>query len=492
METLLASRIELTPRPSQNRMPVLACGMVGHAPGRIRRERLFALTEAMEAIRSAGFADQLERLRSADQTAFHLPIPLTSSAEFHDIFPDAANTGTRYRSTLAGSNAWLPRCVDDFFTNGGSRLWVVVVPEEENQAGFLPGPDTVLHNPATLRGFTSLLVIPEIGLITLPDLERLQIPAQLRGIPERNPDPVTPSFMPCSSGISGREPAIPPDTSDLPAPLPIEEVLGQCLPWLCQNRPDIQWLWPVPLEYDRQRQIPVASKQSLETIAKLADNAGGHRLRQVQFAFPYLTDNQGRPASPCAVMAGAQSAMAQARGPWRSIAGQPLNTTGEPFPALSIPDIQALRKNPGISVVTRKPRGVMVDDERLAVPALPPEDYDHAERQERYDAFRSAEVMRFLGYLRRQLQALGESLVFKADPRDPGPRLALENFLRRLHRQGALRGDTAEEAFHIRTLSSHESSLVLEVMVAPALPIDRIRLTFTNRHGEWQGAVNDE
>jgi hypothetical protein len=134
----------------------------------------------------------------------------------------------------------------------------------------------------------------------------------------------------------------------------------------------------------------------------------------------------------------------------------------------------------------------MLDDERLVVPALPPEDHDRARQQERFDAFRSAELMRFLGYLRRQLQRLGESLVFKADPRDPTPRLVLEDFLRQLHRQGALRGSLPEDAFKITPLRVGEDALVFEVMLAPAMPIDRIRLTFTNRHGEWQGAVHDE
>ena len=492
MEKLLASRIELTPRPSQNRAPVLVCGMVGHCPGRVRRKRLFELAEAAEAMRSAGFGDQLERLRSTEEAIFHLPIPLSASAEFHDIFPDAATASTGYRSTLAGATAWLPRCVDDFFANGGSRLWVVVVPEEAHQKGFLPAPDTVLHDPTTLRGFTSLLVIPEVGLITLPDLERLQIPPELSDVPVRDPDPVTPAFMPCSSDLPERDPMPVPDTHDLPAPWPCEQLLQEVLPWLSRARPDIQCLWPVPLDYDEQRQIPAASQQALDSIGTLAGKQGGHRLRQIQFVFPYLTDDRGRPTSPCGVLAGAQSAMARAKGPWRSIAGQPLSTTGDPFPPQSIPAIKALRETPGISVLTHKPRGVMLDDERLVVPALPPEDYDRARQQERFNAFRSAELMRFLGYLRRQLQLLGEGLVFKADPRDPTPELALENFFRQLHRQGALRGSLPENAFRITSVEGREGSLVFEIMLAPAMPIDQIRLTFTNRHGEWQGAVHDE
>ncbi|MDL0433524.1 hypothetical protein QPM17_20475 [Marinobacter sp. TBZ242] len=492
METLLASRIELTPRPFQNRAPVLVCGMVGHCPGRVRKERLFTLPEAVDAIRAAGFGDRLEALKSTDEAIFHLPVPLNSSAEFHDIFPDAASASTGYHSTLAGSNAWLPGCVDDFFANGGSRLWVVAVPEDGGHEAFLPRTDTVLHNISTLQGVASLLVIPTIGLLALPDLERLQIPAQLSGIPEPDHGAGAPQFMPCSEPPPEEDTAPEPASPAPVTPLATEDLLRQILPWLYQHRPDIQCLWSVPLTYDRDRQIPAVSNVALDAIDGIAATDSGHRLRQVQFVFPYLSSASGRPVSPCGVLAGAQSSVAQAHGPWRSIAGRALVTRGDPFPLQSIPAQQSLRERPGISVITRRPRGVMLDDERLVVPALHPDDYAHSRLRSRFDAFRSAEVMRFLGYLRRQLQQLGERLVFKTDYRDPTPRLALENFLGQLHRLGALRGKLPEDAFRVKQLQVQEGAAVFEIMLAPALPIDHIRLTFTNRHGEWQGELQDE
>ncbi|NMT64996.1 hypothetical protein [Marinobacter orientalis] len=492
METLLASRIELTPRPYQNHAPVLVCGMVGHCPGRVRKQRLFDLPEAVDAIRAAGFGTRLEALRSADDAIFHLPVPLNSSAEFHDIFPDAASSGTDYQSTLAGANAWLPGCVDDFFANGGTRLWIVAVPEEKGHEAFLPAPDTVLHDTSTLRGVASLLVIPAIGLLALPDLERLQIPANLPGIPEPDYAREAPQFMPCSTPPPKAVTAPEAASSNPTEPMATAALLRQILPWLCQHRPDIQCLWSVPLTYDQDRQIPAASSRALEAIGKIAVTPAGHRLRQVQFVFPYLTNARGRPVSSCGVLAGAQSGVAQTNGPWRSIAGRILVTSGDPFPPQSIPAQQTLRQHPGISVITRKPRGVMLDDERLTVPALHPDDYSRSRLSGRYDAFRSAEVMRFLGHLRRQLQRLGETLVFRVDYRDPTPRLALENFFGQLHRLGALRGKLPEEAFRVKQLQLQEGAAVFEIMLAPALPIDRIRLTFTNRHGEWQGEVQDE
>ncbi|HAU12166.1 MAG TPA: hypothetical protein DCS92_00540 [Gammaproteobacteria bacterium] len=132
---------------------------------------------------------------------------------------------------------------------------------------------------------------------------------------------------------------------------------------------------------------------------------------------------------------------------------------------------------------------VELDDERLLVPALHPQDYLNANNPERFDGHRSAEVMRLLGYLRRQLTALGEQLIFNLDYRDPRPRLLLERFLRQLQQRGALRGATAEQAFQIKEIQTQEAVMIYEIMIAPALPIDQIRLTFTNQHGEWQGNI---
>ena len=58
-------------------------------------------------------------IRSYYGKLYHLPIPLRSSAEFHDIFPDSRVEKASYVSLLAGDRVWLPQAVDDFFANGG-------------------------------------------------------------------------------------------------------------------------------------------------------------------------------------------------------------------------------------------------------------------------------------------------------------------------------------------------------------------------------------
>jgi hypothetical protein len=125
------------------------------------------------------------------------------------------------------------------------------------------------------------------------------------------------------------------------------------------------------------------------------------------------------------------------------------------------------------------------------VPALHPDDYLPAVDQSRYDGYRSGEVARFMGWLLRRLRALGEVLVFDLEPRDPRPRLLLEDLLRRLHGAGALRGNQPEEAFSIREGQRGPGILAYDIELAPAFPVDKLRLTFANREGHWQPTLMD-
>src|SRR5690606_8951411 len=113
--------------------------MLGHCPGRVRIARLLQHPDTLNEIRQLGYNQRIDTLiKTGDDPLTHLPIPLHSSAEFNDIFPDARTAGSRYRSVLAGDLAWLPQAVEDFFSNGGEKLWIIVVPEEAGIEGFLP------------------------------------------------------------------------------------------------------------------------------------------------------------------------------------------------------------------------------------------------------------------------------------------------------------------------------------------------------------------
>lgn len=495
MQEALAARVVLTPRPERQTELPLQVAMLGHCPGKARAQRLLALADALKEIREAGFAEQLHTIMADPDNAslHHLPIPLRSASEFHDIFPQAATENALYHSVLAGRRSWLAPCVDDFFANGGSKLWIIAIPEEEFQAGFFPSAQTNLTDVSTLKGLASLLVIPEIGEICLPDLERIQIPARLPDVPRVRLDNPQPAFLPCSQSLDDdhRERRNDDEMAldDLPDPLNFRQVLQNILPWLSRYRPDIQCLMTLPLAYLEQSDTPGADTEALAILNQLRTSDTPSVLRQIQFVYPYLR-GQGRPLlSPTGIVSGSQSATALQKGPWRSVAGTPLSSANFPYPRLNRAQLLTLRDAPGISLLERRNQRVELDDERLCVPALPADDYLNSTDLSRFDGFRSAELMRLLGYLRRQLTRFGEQLVFSADASDPRPRLLIERFLRTLWQRGALRGKRAEDAFTLRQIPSDESTLLLEIEIAPALPIDRIRLTFTNTGSDWQTEI---
>lgn len=509
MEWLAGARIALTPRPVQRRAAALEVAMLGHCPGRVRLQRLRALTAALEDMRGAGFGFAVDALVNGNMPGgaplsvrlaglFHLPIPLHSSAEFHDIFPDAADSPTGYVSLLAGNRAWLAQAVDDFFSNGGEKLWLVRIPEDEGQRGFLPADETLLHDVETLKGVATTLVIPTLAVVALPDLERLQIPPRLPDIPRVRLENPNPRFLPCGtdSDDDHRERRYSSELPEMPEPTPLQQLLRGILPLISDQRPDLQCLFTLPLAYSGEIGSPVVDRAALNLLTDIRDGGSGHLLRHLQCLFPYLRGAGMQLRSPVGVIAGKQAATARAKGPWHSMAAQPLRSIGQPYPRLSLAQTQVLRDQPGIGILTARTgfdgrTQLSLDDERLIVPALPPADYSGAEERRRLDGFRAAEIMRFLGFLRRQLQALGEQLVFNVDVNDPRPRLLLEQFFRRLFNQGALRGRVPEEGYQISQSQPQEGAIQFDIRIAPAFPVDRLFLTFVNLDGEWRAELSD-
>ncbi|GLS27847.1 hypothetical protein [Marinibactrum halimedae] len=501
-----AARILLTPRPNRPKTVALEVAFLGHCPGRVNVDRLLAMPTLLDELERVGFGDHVRQLQSGVAqeplaSLSHLPIPIYSRAEFHDLFPSALNGRTQYQSVLAGGRPWLAPCVDDFFANGGVKLWVVKIPEDERQAGFFPTEQTQLHDVQTLRGLATLFILPRIGTVACPDLERLQIPAQLPDVPRvrlANPDP---QFRPCAQVYNQvtqdnhRERRHSNELPDAPDPLPFSDVLKGLLQRSAKARPDWQWVLSLPLSYapvaENAAQSPQVDPTATEWLEQLKQRNDAHRLRQLQLVFPYLRAPDRPLRSSVGIITGKQAAMAQREGIWVSVAEAPLVASARPFPHLSLSQALDLRHAPGVSVLRFHRGALRLDDERLCVPALPPEDINTGLNDRRYGGYRSAEVQRFLGYLQRSLRALGEQLIFNVDYRDPRPRLILDTFFRNLYQRGALRGRTVDEAFHIQPHlpASNESGdgvMVFEIAIAPALPIERIRLTFSNARGAWK------
>jgi len=510
---LLANkRIEIDARAQAAQAATLEVVMLGHCPaqaGLPNWARLAADPSVLEEIAQLGLGSACARLRelaagaSASpederlQALYDLPLPLRSFGQFQSLFPGAFAADTQYRSLLGGQRAWLPLAVQDFFENAlpgqALKLWMIRVDERQGSAAFLPRAEADMLDPRTLGPFERALLIPRAAILALPDLERLQIPAHLADIARlRLANPV-PSFLPCGaqSDDDHRERRHSEEMPAPPATLPAGEILLPISRALARLRPDMQCLLSVPLAALPGSELPGADERFLAFAGRLAglDDSGAldparlgratDAARHLQLLYPYLRGPDRQLGSAVGLVAGMQAAVSQQYGVWRSIAGRPLPGRSLPWPPLSQHAATQLRQQPGVTVLLQRKSQALVDDERLCAPCLPAAALRQLTAARRDDEhWRSAEVMRFMGWLRRELQALGERLVFDTDARDPRPQLALRSFFSRLHSLGALRGQRLDDAYTLTQSASDDARLAFDIEIAPAYPIDRIRISF--------------
>ncbi len=496
---LLRRRVRIEPAAAPRRRSPFEVAFVGHAPG---RARLAALTPFARArLHELGFhelADPKLRAVATDEVAdsarlHHVPLALRSATEFHELFPEALTVATRYASLLAGAIAWLPRAVEDFFRAGGEQLWVIVVPEPDTLGAtmssqpFFADPRAISPaEPTTWRGLAALLHLPAVGLVALPDLERLGVDAQLEDIPEKrlaNPKPrFVPVGAPPPDPIAGDEKRSKDEMAKAhaPAPLALSEWVAPALDFLARWRPDVQFLCTLPIEGRSHGQLPGLATRGRDFLVQLRDAAGhdalprdladlrDRRLARLVPLFPFLRGPRFRMQSPAGLVAGAIAARADADGPWRSIAAQPLSTDAVPWPPVAGSDVADLRDE-GIGVLLHERGAVRLDDERTAA----------------VDDLYSSEVVRFVGWLHRELERFGLAFVFAPENEEVGVRLSLDQFFSELFRRGALTGATASDAFEIRPLPRREATIGFEIEFQPSLPIDRLVLSFVNDQGRW-------
>ena len=494
---MLGARIDIAPAVQSAPQPVVEAALLGHCPGTARPAAIGSDSRLL--MRQSGFGlemdllenlplpvelqDELEQQRQRLTQLQHLPIPLHSHAEFKEIFPQA-NQPCAYRSKLAGDHAWLPLAVKDFFDSGGQRLWLINIPEDEGQHGFLPLLNNGLQESWGLRGLATTFLLENLGLVAMPDLERLQIAPNLQGIPAKRPERPEPAFLPCSENpdnnhTARRRPKL------HGQPLQPTQILSNILAALEAYRPDLQCLFTPGLEYSEEGGQPVIAAADLAAIEENKTARYG-QLRRIQFIFPYLKNRHGQLKSASGHLLGLQCQQAASQGIWRSIAGQRIDSNSLPFPELDSWQRTALRERPGISLLFHDGRQLSLDDERLAVPALHPGDYSG-----RSTLQRSAEIRRFMGQLMRELKQLGQSLIFNIDARDAAPRLALENYFNQLYKLGALRGRKASEAYSIRRRELADNAVQYDIEIAPAYPIDTIKLVMTRANDSWGVSLND-
>ncbi len=460
--------------------------MLGHAPGGVNVEYLFSSPQMVAEIEGLGYAAALQALRDSPlpwQPLYGVPLPIRSVTQFQQLFPATQQlTHQRYASRLAGESVWLPTAVEDFFmhSNGDAvvekLLWVLCVDEAEQQHAFLPAANDDFLDLANSSAFARALAIPRAGVLMMPDLERLQIPASLDEVPRLRIANPAPSFLPCGKKNADphREWRDSDETEHSPLPLGFGELLPSMLRAIDKWRPDIQLLLALPFDLEQRAERPQPSAQALDEIAAMKNSTLAPLLHHLQLTYPYLRSARKRLISASALLAGAMVTTTATQGSWRSVAGKPLAGEYQPFPLLPGYEAARLRDEVGVGTLVSHRSRLELSDERLPGGVFG-EDAEYA---------RSGEVARFIGWLRRELEGLGLQLLFEVDPADPRPAMILNSFFARLYQRGALRGRLPEEAFVIRQRSDGESTLLFEIEIAPAFPIDRIRLLFTQERLE--------
>lgn len=505
-------RVSLLPETRLHRTPLFDVAMIGHVERDASLDYLFSNPAMLADMRAAGYSEVLDLLRTEYEKAeqplrshpLHgLPIPLRSVEEFQQLFSSAGSEDLRNKfvSRLGGNYPWLPIAIEDFFQievmQLPRRLWIIVVAQAQGSDAFLT-PDAAVapasnaqadaqlksrprseqiadilqRQPALLRA----LDLPNLGLLCLPDFERVHIPPSLAHIPSLRVANPAPAFLPCGTntndGIA--------ETSPIQTAQPDESTefmvhLQRLLRVIAAYRRDVNLLLAFPFDVNRNAESPQHSQLAVTQLNQWKQGAEAHLLRHVQLVFPYLRDIRGNLGSPCALLAGKTLASASTRGEWRSIAGMALPTTKRTFPAVSLKLCAQLRDHPGpgLAVLREDNAQVQLDDERLPTPYVASQ-----------PSTNSGELARFMGGMLRALENMGMNLLFENQQQLDQSDIALRDFFTRLHAQGALRGRRPEDAFSLRRTHSDTGELIVEIELAPAIAIDRIQVDLRNHNGD--------
>lgn len=479
-------RIKLVPETRVHREPVFDVVFIGHTDKDADLAKLFANSSMLNDMHAAGYTSILDHLWNRHSVAnikqqglYNLPVPIRSLDEFQQLFVHTKEkTQDRYKSRLGGDYTWLPLAVADFFQTEvmqiPRRLWIIPVDENQGVDAFLTSDivPAVEEDHALLRA----LALPDAGLICLPDFERLHISQSLKHIPLLRVVNPLPAFLPCGTssddGITERSGVIKekPDQS-----IHFIAHLKRILTLIAKYRRDINVLMAFPYDQKMDGELPRTSVKGETQLKQWRQESDRQLLRHVQLIYPYLQDSQSKLSSPCGILAGKILSSTTTNGSWRSIAGIDLPSLKRPFPNLSIKIVNSLRDDVGLAVINQQTNHMQLDDERLSVAYVD----DQA-------ATNSGELARFMGWLIRSLEKLGLNMVFESQADALKIEILLRNFFGRLYEMGALRGKKTEDAFSVKSRIGGEGCVIVDIEIAPALPIDQLILNFRLENGEFR------
>jgi hypothetical protein len=430
--------------------PALVTAFIGADPGPRSTDQLNAASDALAYAVQLGFTPQ-----GADLSG--LPLAFDSAAAFSAVFPD--------------DSSWLAASVGDYFSAGGLRaivIRVVVDPGAPLDAyvAAQPAPAPILAGYMPTRGLDIAMTVPQAGLVVLPDLEQLCFNAAEISLAQApRPKLPPPQFRPLADW-----PAKPPAASAAgpgagAVTLEPGAVLRPVNAALAAQRPDMQLLFSLPIGADQT--LASAGLAARAKAYLYGDNLKGPALPKVQALTPML-NGEGGAASPSGLVAGMIAGMAEAEGVWPSLYGQVLPPGATPLRAIENQALTELRQW-GVTVLRAGGQGAVIDGDYMAVP---PGGAGLAVQ-------RSAGNRRLMGWLTRQLVALGEQLVFDSNYEDGRVELILMDFFDDLQKAGALAGRQVSDAVKITSRNAAANVIAYDILIKTALSVETIQLQFS-------------
>jgi hypothetical protein len=422
--------------------PELEAVFVGSA---FANARPAAAMEARAAAVALGFGSGAD-----DPAMVGRPLAFASAAAFLAAFPN--------------DGGWLSQAVQDYFAAGAQRAWVVRV--EVDPARPLDAYVTQTPPPAGSLPDTGLeiaLQVPSAGLLVLPDLEQACLAGSLPPpqAPVAPPDP--PAFRPLADFVVPPPPVVSPQPAGAATVSPYD-VLTRVSAALASLRPDMILLFALPIGADQTQSTAALLRRTDQYLH--GDSLAGPDLPQVQAFAPLLRSPSGAIATPSGLLAGVLAAVAETDGVWRSIAGRTLPSAATPLRRIESNALDELRQK-GVATLRFVTGTTALDDDILAVRDTPAA-----------AASRAGGTRRLMGWLLRNLQDLGEQLVFETVLDDGRVELILMDLFDSLLSRGALNGRQVSDAVTITRRNPANNAVEFDIGVNTAVALETIRLRF--------------
>jgi hypothetical protein len=436
-----------------------------------------------------------------------VPVPIDS----WDLFDYLFAWDERYLNSQVIGTSYLGAAVRSFFAQGGTKCYVVRVgdpgfllaPQTTRQFRLrflLPGyPNRLTVTPSdrrTWRGIGHLFGLPDVSFLALPDLPDL-LSVDRQEISPPDPLPLMPeTFVECSEA----EPLVVDSLARfLTAPRCDEQayqewakVLNLVGYLLSQYGREVQLVaaLPLPTAGSSIDQAPLPALLGETTTGQplsiyLNQSPTGLASAFVQLVYPWVKTSGStrlpeQLENPEGILVGVLARNALNQGAFRSAAGLGLVDVYEVFPLLSREQTESLHASKLQATAAR--HSLM---ERVSLLGLTPGGWRLCSdvTTSLDESYRPACVNRLVSSLVRAARRLGEEYTFENSGEFLWGRLreSLSSLLLGLLQAGALRGDTADDAFQVRcdrtTMTQADldnGRVIIQVQFTPAVPIEQI------------------